>query len=62
MKTSFYIGRPTRGKKQKCIGSLFWSGNWVEEPWKRDAYKKPSYLEKGYHRVDYYTALKEVHK
>ena len=62
MKTSFYIGPATRGTKQKCIGSIFWSGKWGEEPWKRDAYKTPSYLKKGYHRIDHYTARKEVHK
>ncbi len=46
IKSSFYTDR--RAEKWERIGSIFWSGNQDEEPWKRTN----GFLKNGYGRVD----------
>ena len=66
MKSSFYLGRPTRGAKLVKIGSVIWSGNFGynsiengiltphpdETPWRIDQWGVPISTRIGFHRID----------
>lgn len=52
MKTSFYIGRPTRGAKLIKVGSVIWDGrSTMTEPFKRDDHGIPIYRRLGYYSI-----------